>query len=28
MLPKGFHKIRYFGYLANRHRQANTPRTQ
>jgi hypothetical protein len=22
MLPKGFHKIRYFGYLANRHRQA------
>jgi hypothetical protein len=22
ILPKGFHKIRYFGYLANRHRQA------
>jgi hypothetical protein len=22
ILPKGFHKIRYFGYLANRHRRA------
>ncbi len=22
ILPKGFHKIRYFGFLANRHRQA------
>ncbi len=22
ILPKGLHKIRYFGYLANRHRQA------
>jgi hypothetical protein len=28
ILPKGLHKIRYFGLMANRHRQANTPRTQ
>jgi hypothetical protein len=28
ILPKGFHKLRYFGLTANRHRQANTPRTQ